>query len=921
MAYEGTSGLALKDGFLVTTTTVNTVTETPPYCYQAVGNGPQEVRSQYVLRGNVLSFGFPAGYHRELPLVIDPYLVFSTYSGSFTDNWGFTATYDEAGNLYSGGIEFGNRFPVSTGAFQVNFSGQIDVAVLKYNPEGSQLLYATYVGGGGVEVPHSLIVNKADELVILGTTASTNFPTTAGAYDRQLSRGASADPLSYLYYNQQGNLTTAQGGIRYLNGSDLFVTKLNATGTELLGSTYLGGTANDGLHMVDKPLLLNERNASTTPIINNYGDQFRGDVNVDDAGNIYIASTTTSANFPTVNAAQTTMRGPQDAVVCQFSPDLSALLWSTYLGGSGIDVASSLRIGASGSVYVCGGTTSRDLPVGAGVVKPALNDNQDGFVARLSPTSAAPVLSYLGTAQLDQAYLIDLDGNENVYVMGLTLGQYPVTGNVYRNGNSGQFIHALNNTFTQTLFSTVIGSGRQSPDISPTAFMVSDCGFIYLTGWGGEINQQFGEPTSNTGGLPVTPDALRSTTSGDDFYLVILSSNAASLLYGSYIGSPTRQNHVDGGTSRFRKDGTIYHAVCACRDGSAFPTTPNAWSRANNGNSDQNPGANDGCNNLAFKFALNTLQAAFDGEVEVCSPHTGTYQNKSLGATTSQWEVNGQPVAASAGTLTYTFSQPGEYTITLRINNPATCKQTDVVTKKITVRQSSPISVSPGTRICAGDTTQLRADGGVKYEWLPKAGLDDPSSATPKATPAQTTDYRVKITNSFGCVKELTARVEVNREITAAFDVILSSECGKPNRVKLVNKSTNALRYQWLLGDNSVVEGENPDEFEYSRPGEYEVVLRASNDNCGTTASQRVRVENPELPPNVITPNGDAWNELFVLPNPGWKLEVYDRWGKHVYSNAAYQNDWGNDVQGGVYFYRITSPLGAACKGWLHVLK
>jgi hypothetical protein len=197
----------------VTTTTVNTVTETPPYCYQAVGNGPQEVRSQYVLRGNVLSFGFPAGYRRELPLVIDPYLVFSTYSGSFTDNWGFTATYDEAGNLYSGGIEFGNRFPVSTGAFQVNFSGQIDVAVLKYNPEGSQLLYATYVGGGGVEVPHSLIVNKADELVILGTTASTNFPTTAGAYDRQLSRGASADPLSYLYYNQQGNLTTARAGL------------------------------------------------------------------------------------------------------------------------------------------------------------------------------------------------------------------------------------------------------------------------------------------------------------------------------------------------------------------------------------------------------------------------------------------------------------------------------------------------------------------------------------------------------------------------------------------------------------------------------------------------------------------------------------------------------------------------------------
>jgi gliding motility-associated-like protein len=279
-------------------------------------------------------------------------------------------------------------------------------------------------------------------------------------------------------------------------------------------------------------------------------------------------------------------------------------------------------------------------------------------------------------------------------------------------------------------------------------------------------------------------------------------------------------------------------------------------------------------------------------------------------------------VSGSGSPLSYMFAQPGEYTVTQRVFNPATCKQTDVISKKITVKQATPVSVDPVPRICFGASTRLRASGGVKYEWSPVTGLDDPTSATPVASPAQTTDYRVRITNSFGCVQELRTRVDVNGEVSADFDVIISSECGKPNRVRLVNKSQNAKRYLWLTGNGGPADAaENPEEYEYSKPGEYEITLSSSNDDCGTSTKKRVRVEDPKDPPNVITPNGDKKNELFMLPNPGWKLEVYDRWGKIVYSSESYQNDWGNDVPAGVYYYRITSPLGASCKRWLHVLK
>lgn len=349
----------------------------------------------------------------------------------------------------------------------------------------------------------------------MGTTSSVTFPVSANAFDKVFNGGTFIDPIS---------------GVEYDNGSDLFIAHLSSSGSGLIGSTFLGGSRNDGV------------NVSAEVSINSYGDQFRGEVNLDKEGNIYIASTTTSPDFPLVDPAQASLQGSQDAAICKFNNDLSELLWSTYLGGTGFDATYGIRISKTGNIYVCGGTTSTDLPAGNNVIKPVFSDLEDGFVAKFTGSNLS-ALSFIGTDRQDQAYLLDLDKDENVYVMGLTFGIYPTTVGVYRNGSSGQFIHAMSNDFTQTLFSTTIGSGIPVPNISPTAFLVSDCDFIYLSGWGGEINNR------STTNLPVTPDALRSTTNGDDFYITILDKNATSILYGTYLGDPGGRNHVDGGTS------------------------------------------------------------------------------------------------------------------------------------------------------------------------------------------------------------------------------------------------------------------------------------------------------------------------------------------------------------------------------------
>ena len=975
--YKGAEKVALNEsGQIVIKTSVGEIREAQPYSFQSGGNArATEVPSAFRLsEDDVAHFELPSGYNKSLPLTIDPELIFSTYSGSVADNWGHTATYDDEGNLYSGGTVFGANFPATTGAFQVKFGGLVDVSIMKFNPDGSDLLYATFLGGNDGDVPASLIVNSQKELLILGTTSSRNFPTGGNAFQKVFGGGTRTEPIS---------------GIEMTNGSDLFVSKLNAAGNQLTGSTFAGGSGNDGVSVTNNVT------------IRNYGDSFRGEIGVDKNDQVYVASSTNSANFPLKNPAQSKLGGGQDGVVLKLSAGLDQLLWSTYLGGDKWDAAYSLKVAANGEVFVAGISQSGNLQTKAGAYQSALKGTEDGFVARFVNDQLS-ALTYLGTDKEDGAYLLDIDQSNQVYVYGLTTGSYPVSQGVYQNAKSGQFVHALNAALTQSLFSTIIGSGRGTPDISPTAFLVSECGNIYLAGWGGNVNSGTNNNVaSSTAGLPVTDDAIQSATNGNNFYIAILEQGAKSLLYATFFGSLARDtrlqgDHVDGGTSRFDKNGMIYHATCAC-GGSHFPTTPQAWSETNN---------SDNCNNAAFKIDIDRLKADFDvykGKIKDvlrgCAPLELTFVNTSEGGVDYIWEVNGNTISRDEGQSEYAFTKPGEYMVTLTAYNRLSCKRMDVAQKKIIV-ETLVTKVTGDTTVCENSIVKLSASGGTQYKWSPATGLDNVNIATPVATVKETTEYTVEISNNAGCkvtekvklaverkadfidmpdtevcqgatvtltvsgnapkykwhattgleetigksvtvkptqtttyviegmyedgcrpLREIT--VKVDQSYAPDFEVVQSGgACNEPFSYSLTNKTGKAQRYEWNMGTGNPMTDPEVKNYIYEVPGEYTITLTAYNTaGCSLTASKKISAEPAFTLSNVITPNGDGKNDFFIVPVASSSLEVFNRWGKSIFKTTDYKNDWGKGIANGTYLYVVDTPQGNHCKGWVEVLE
>ncbi|NQX91003.1 MAG: hypothetical protein HRT74_02490, partial [Flavobacteriales bacterium] len=614
LEYEGLDGISFRDGDLVLKTSIGEVIEKAPFAFQLIDGSFKEVECSYQLDGFQVRFEL-GEYDPEYPLTIDPEISFSTYIGSPSSNFGFTAADDADGNMIAGAAVFGAGYQTTVGAIDTEFvsiiDGYMDVAVSKFNEDGSALIYSTYLGGEGLEMPHSIVGDNDGNYIVMGTTGSNTFPTTIGAYQTIMAGGPEFSFASIFV------------SASHAESCDFFLTKFSGVDDTLEASTYVGGYGLDGINVGDN-------------LAYNYGDLFRGEVNVDDQGRIYVASCTQSINFPMAGTSlQDSPQGELDAIVFRLDPSLSQLQYATYLGGTGHDAAYAVQLDSDENLVVSGGTKSPEFPMSNGSpYDPDFNGDVDAFIIKFAVNSSAPAGStFYGTSNYDQAHFLQLDPDDNIYIYGQSDGDLEITPGQYGNANSGQFIAKFNSELTNLEWQTTIGSGDGQIDISPTAFLVSDCDQIYIAGWGGNTNQNNSlyATSSSTENLPITAEAFQSDTDGSDFYLAVLQPDATDLVYATYFGGGTSTEHVDGGTARFDRDGSVYQAVCAgCGGNSDFPTTPNAWSAVN-------PSSN--CNLGVFKFDLGKINAdiQIEGPTEICEGQPADFINNTVGGDAWEW--------------------------------------------------------------------------------------------------------------------------------------------------------------------------------------------------------------------------------------------------------------------------------------------
>ena len=530
--------------------------------------------------------------NRKDILVIDPILVFSTYTGSRADNFGCTGTYDDWGNGYAGGTVFDFGLPVTPGAAQFVFGGGVDedlgyggsrdAAILKFNKSGDKLLFCSYLGGSNNDQPHSMVTDSLDNLYVMGSTRSSDFPVSANAYDPTF------------------------------NGDyDFFVAKFNPLGTSMI-ATYIGGSGLDavGADRSNTPV-------DDFPLIYNYADEFRGEI-ITDQQNVYIAGVTYSLNFP--KTGPMVYNGKSEGVVFSLNSQLNVLNWSHTYGGKGYDAFYGIALGKSSDVFVSGGSSSDDLNLRLG--NSWLNNYgggiADAILLKLDKSNGTLINGrYHGTNLYEQAHFVQTGQTGKPYIYGQTEANMPNVNARFYQAGGGQFITTYSANLQTIEMQTTFGyNGNNTimPNISPSAFLVDRCERIFVSGWGGATNAALYDVNTfaakqhrnkgRTTGLQTTVDAAQKNTDGSDFYIAVFSKNFYSLAYATFFGgisAPGKpaEEHVDGGTSRFDAKGIIYQSVCAgCRRNGLFPVTPTAYSRTMN---------SDNCNNALFKIDFENL--------------------------------------------------------------------------------------------------------------------------------------------------------------------------------------------------------------------------------------------------------------------------------------------------------------------------
>ena len=434
--YEGAKSVSVNaSGELVVETNWNTVVEQHPVVYQIDGGTRREIICVYSMRGdNTFGFTFEDDYDPALALVIDPALVYSTYLGGSSGDllmWDGIAV-GRSGCAYVTGSTGSLDFPTQN-AFDPSYNGGgSDAFVTKFSSSGNSLIYSTYLGGSFYDYGTGIAVDSFECAYVMGTTHSGDFPT-------------------------QNAYQPSNNGTCY----NAFVTKLSSSGNSLLYSTFLGGS----------------------------GCDYSGGIAIDGSGCAYVTGLANSSDFPTLNAYDASFNGGWDCFVTKLSPSGSALIYSTYLGGSGADEAMSIAVDDSGAAYVTGYTsatdyppTQSDFPTKNGYDMHYNGGNIDAFVTKFSSSGNELVYStFLGGLNNERGYGIAVDHSGCAFVTGYTWSPDFPTQNAYdasSNGSSDAFVTKLSSSGNSLIYSTFLGGSGDEGELSDIDIDGSGCGYV-----------------------------------------------------------------------------------------------------------------------------------------------------------------------------------------------------------------------------------------------------------------------------------------------------------------------------------------------------------------------------------------------------------------------------------------------------------
>jgi hypothetical protein len=523
LAYTGASDLTIDGtGALVLDLAGAELRQPQPSMYQWIAGTKREVQGGFVLRGSN-EVGFLVGdYDRRVPLVIDPVISYSTYLGGSADEFPIWSDIDSAGNFYVTGITFSPDFPTTPGVFQEAFARRADAFVTKLDPTGSSLVFSTYLGTKGFDVAIGLDVNSSGEVVVTGGTRSPKFPTTSGAFDTRYNGGP----------------------------EDVFVTKLDPTGSSLVFSTFLGGQGID------------------TGFIAFF----------DSAGNVYVEGDTGSKKFPTTAGAfQTTFGGgDSDGFVTKLNPTGSALVYSTYVGGSDFDGAHDGWLDASANFYIDGLTASTDFPTTPGSFQAEHAGGLDAFAAKVDPTGSTLLYAtYIGGSGDEDVLDMTADAAGNAYVPGPTTStDFPTTPGAFQTtfqgGDGDGFVVKLDPSGSTAVYATYLGGSAF--DLSG-AIRVDEAGAAHVPG------------VTASADFPVTGDAFQPSYGGGptDAFVAILGADGSSLVSSSFLGGSGEDGSAGSGAWL---DGAGNFYVPGFTDSADFPTTDGAFQTSNAGGFD-----------------------------------------------------------------------------------------------------------------------------------------------------------------------------------------------------------------------------------------------------------------------------------------------------------------------------------------------